>query len=138
MSISSVMGRFEGIGYTALRIVAGFLFSVHGMQKIFGWLSTKAGPEVGSQLWFEGLIELVCGVLVAVGLFTRGAAFLASGTMAVAYCQYHWKFAFADWKWLPSVNGGELAVVYCFVFLYIAAKGTGRAGLDGILFRRRE
>lgn len=135
MSHSSALGRFEGLGYAALRMVSGFLFSFHGMQKIFGWLSEKAGPEVGSQLWFGGLIELVCGVLVALGLFTRWAAFLASGTMAVAYFQYHWAFAFADWKWLPVVNKGELAVVYCFVFLYIALRGAGRAGLDGLLFR---
>jgi putative oxidoreductase len=136
MSHASGATRFEGLGYTALRIVAGFLFSFHGMQKVFGWLTEKAGPAVGSQLWFGGLIELVCGVLVAFGLFTRWAAFLASGTMAVAYFQYHWKFQFADWKWLPVVNGGELAVLYCSVFLYIAASASGRGGLDGVLFRR--
>jgi putative oxidoreductase len=137
MSHSSIASRFEAVGYAALRIVSGFLFSFHGMQKLFGWLTERAGPEVGTQLWFGGLIELVCGGLVALGLFTRWAALLASGTMAVAYFQFHWKFEFASWRWLPAVNGGELAVIYCFVFLYIALKGTGRAGLDRILWRAK-
>lgn len=137
MSISTVSSRLEGVGYAALRIVSGALFACHGMEKLFGWFTERAGPEVGTQLWFGGLIELVCGVLVAVGLFTRAAAFLASGTMAVAYFQFHWKLAFADWKWLPAVNGGELAVVYCFVFLYLALRGSGGAALDRVLFRGR-
>jgi putative oxidoreductase len=131
------LGRYEGPTYTALRIVAGGLFACHGMQKILGWFTTAAGPAVGSQIWVGGVIELVGGLLIAVGLFTCAAAFLASGTMAVAYAQFHWKLAFAHWKWLPIVNKGELAAVYSFLFLFIAARGAGPASLDRLLRRRR-
>jgi putative oxidoreductase len=122
--------RLEGLAYAALRIVAGAMFSCHGMQKILGWFAASARPAVGSQAWIGGLIELACGVLIALGLFTRPAAFLASGTMAVAYIQFHWKLAFAAWKWLPIINKGELAALYCFLFLFIAARGAGVAALD--------
>lgn len=124
------VSRFEPAAYAALRIVSGALFACHGAQKILGWLSTKAPPVVGSQLWFGGLIELIGGGLIALGLFTRCAAFVASGTMAVAYTQFHWKLVFANWRWLPIVNQGELAVVYCFVFLFIWLHGPGLASLD--------
>lgn len=122
--------RFEEPAYTALRIVAGVLFSLHGMQKILGWFTSKAQPAFASQLWLGGLIELCAGLLIAVGLFTRPAAFLSSGTMAVAYVQFHWKLQLADSHWLPIVNKGELAVVYCFLFLFIAARGPGPFALD--------
>jgi putative oxidoreductase len=117
--------RFEEPVYVALRVVSGLLFSMHGMQKLLGWLTSKPTPPIGSQLWVGGLIELLAGLLIAVGLFTRCAAFLASGTMAVAYIQFHWKLQIAGSQWLPIVNKGELAVVYCFVFLFIAARGPG-------------
>ena len=116
--------------YAALRIVAGILLAFHGLQKIFGVLSDFQ-PPVGSQLWIGGVIELVAGLLIAFGLLTVWAAFLASGTMAVAYAQFHWKFAF-DSAFFPVVNKGELAVVYTFVFLFIACKGAGIASLDGM------
>jgi putative oxidoreductase len=122
--------RFDGPAYAALRIVAGGMFCCHGMQKILGWLTTSPGPAVGSQTWVGGLIELVGGVLIALGLCTRPFAFLASGTMAVAYFQYHWKLQLAGFKWLPIMNKGELAALYCFVFLFIAARGSGPASLD--------
>jgi putative oxidoreductase len=122
--------RLESAAYAALRIVAGLLFSCHGMQKILGWFGTSARPPMGSQAWVGGIIELACGLLIALGLFTRPAAFLASGTMAVAYFQFHWKLAFAADRWLPIVNKGELAVVYCFLFLFIAARGAGAPSLD--------
>jgi putative oxidoreductase len=124
------LSRFEPGAYAALRIVAGSLFAFHGVQKILGWLSANAPPPFGSQLWFGGLIELVGGSLIALGLFTRCAAFVASGTMAVAYTQFHWKLALSDWQWLPIVNKGELAALYCFVFLFIWAHGPGAASLD--------
>lgn len=120
--------RTEAV-YAALRIVAGLLFSMHGMQKILGLL-TEQQPAVGSQLWIGGLIELVAGLLIAAGLLTVWAAFLASGTMAVAYFQFHWKFAF-DSNFFPIVNRGEMAVIYCFLFLYIACRGAGIASVDG-------
>jgi len=109
--------------YALLRIVSGFLFAFHGLQKIFGLL-TEQQPPMGSQLWFGGLIELVCGAAIMLGCFASPAAFLASGTMAVAYAQFHWKFQL-DSGFFPVVNKGELAVVYCFLFLYVAAKGSG-------------
>jgi putative oxidoreductase len=114
--------------YAAMRIITGLLFFFHGAQKVFGVLS-ESQPAVGSQLWIGGTIEVVAGLLIAVGLMTTVAAFLASGTMAVAYVQFHWKFAF-DSSFFPVVNRGELAVVYAFVFLYIACRGAGVASLD--------
>jgi putative oxidoreductase len=124
--------RVQSLAGAALRIVAGAMFACHGAQKILGvWSPPGHQPAVGSQLWFGGLIELVCGVLIALGLFTRPAALLASGTMAVAYFQFHWKLALNGWRFLPVVNGGELAVVYCFVFLVFALSGAGALSLDG-------
>ena len=114
--------------YAVTRIMAGFMFSMHGMQKVFGLL-TDQQPAIGSQLWIGGLIELVCGILILVGFQTRWAAFLASGTMAVAYFQFHWKFQF-DAAFFPAVNRGELAVLYCFVFLYMACRGGVKWCLD--------
>jgi len=124
------VSRFEPAAYAALRVVSGVLFAFHGVQKIFGWVTAKAPPAFGSQLWLGGIIELVGGALIALGLFTRHAAFLCSGTMAVAYTQFHWKLTLAGAQWLPIVNKGELAVVYCFVFLYIWTQGSGVASLD--------
>ena len=115
--------------YALLRVVAGFMFTFHGVQKIFGVLTDHASPAVGSQLWVGGLIELVCGALIAVGGLTRPAAFLASGTMAVAYAQFHWSFAF-DERFFPAVNRGELAALYAVVLLFIACKGSGPFALD--------
>jgi putative oxidoreductase len=128
---SLTAARLQPVAFAALRIVSGSLFAFHGVQKLFGWLSTKAPPALGSQLWLGGLIELVGGILIAVGLYTRQAAFLCSGTMAVAYVQFHWKLALLSWQWLPIVNKGELAVLYCFVFLFVFAHGPGIASLDG-------
>ena len=107
--------------YALLRIVTGFMFSFHGAQKILGILSDFQ-PAVGSQIWIGGVIELVAGLLVMVGLQTRWAAFLSSGQMAVAYFQFHWKFQSGP-NFFPAINKGELAVLYCFVFLYIACRG---------------
>jgi putative oxidoreductase len=129
MSFARALSRFEPTAYALLRIITGFLFLWHGTGKIFGFLGDKM--EVASQAWFGGVIELVCGVLVMIGLFTRYAAFLASGTMAVAYFQFHWKLKFADYAFLPLVNLGEAAVLYCFLFLYIAARGAGAFSIDG-------
>ncbi len=128
------IARMEPVAFAALRVVSGALFSFHGMQKLFGWPPGGHTVAIASQLGVGGVIELACGLLVAVGLFTRYAAVIASGTMAVAYFQFHWKLAFAQHAWLPIVNRGEPAVLYCFVFLFIAAHGAGIASLDA---RRR-
>jgi putative oxidoreductase len=116
--------RSEPYLYALLRIVAGALFAFHGVQKILG-AYTQFTPQIGTQLWVGGLIELVGGSLIALGVLTRPLAFLASGQMAVAYTQFHWKLAFADGMWLPAVNKGELAVIYAFLFLFFAARGNG-------------
>ena len=128
--LSRLLSPYTELTYAAMRIVVGLLFSFHGAQKVFGVLS-EYQPPVGSQLWIGGVIELVTGLLIAVGFLTAWAAFLASGTMAVAYIQFHWKFAF-DELILPTINEGELAVVYAFVFLYIACRGAGKLSIDGM------
>jgi putative oxidoreductase len=129
-SLTTRMRHFEEPVYAVLRAVAGVLFACHGMQKLFGWFSPPKQPEMWSQLWIGGVIELVAGLLIALGLFTRPAAFLASGTMAVAYFQFHWKLELADSMWAPIVNRGEMAVIYCFLFLLFAMRGAGPYSLD--------
>lgn len=114
------LGRYSEIAYTLLRVVAGLLFAVHGAQKLFGVLGGQKVP-LASLFGAAGVIELVGGLLIAIGLFTSWAAFLASGEMAVAYFMVHAKQGF----W-PVLNKGELAVIYCFLFLYIACRGGGR------------
>jgi putative oxidoreductase len=114
--------------YALLRIVTGFLFAFHGAQKILGVFS-QFQPPTWSQLWFGGIIELVCGLLVLLGVQTRAAAFLSSGTMAVAYIQYHWKFQLGA-QLFPAINKGELALLYSLVFLLIACRGGVKWRLD--------
>lgn len=122
------LAKYTDQAYALMRIVAGFMFSFHGAQKILGILSDFQ-PAIGSQLWFGGLIELICGLLVMVGLQTRFAAFLASGEMAVAYFQFHWKFRLGP-DFFPAINKGELAALYCFLFLFIACRGGAVWCLD--------
>ena len=120
----------QSFAYALLRIVAGFMLACHGAQKLFGWWGGAGHqPPMWTQVWFGGIIELVCGTLVALGLFTRPAALLCSGTMAVAYFQFHWKGAMGSGLF-PLANGGELAVMYCFVFLAILAHGPGMISFD--------
>jgi putative oxidoreductase len=121
--------KFSGHAYALMRIVFGALFAFHGMQKLFGVLSSNPAPAPWSQVWVGGIIEFVGGLLVMVGLQTRCAAFVCSGTMAVAYFQFHWKFRF-DSNFFPAINQGEMAVLYCFVFLYIACRGGVKWCLD--------
>ena len=111
-----------------LRIVTGLIFLEHGTQK---FLSFPAGDAAGSGLAFAnlgayaGIVELVCGLLIAVGLFTRAAAFLASGTMAVAYWYAHF-----PQNPFPVNNMGDAAILYCFVFLYLCFAGPGPWSID--------
>jgi putative oxidoreductase len=128
MALATTLRRLEEPVYAALRVIAGLSLATHGAQKLFGWFN-KA-PTEDPQLWVGGLIELVGGLLVGLGFFTRPAAFVVAGTMAVAYFQFHFKFDFAGWHWTPVVNKGELAVIYCFVFLLFAARGAGPYSLD--------
>ena len=120
--------RYSDHTYALLRIVSGFMFAFHGVQKVLGVL-TDHQPPVGSQIWIGGVIELLGGFAIMLGFRTRWAAFLSSGTMAVAYSQFHWKFQFGE-AFFPVVNKGELAALYCFVFLFIACKGTGMWGVE--------
>jgi putative oxidoreductase len=114
----------EGYAYSALRIVAGLLFLFHGLQKLFGMYGGQVVP-LGSMHWFAGVIELGGGLLIMVGLFTSIVAFICSGEMAAAYFISHFPNAF----W-PIQNRGELAALYCFVFLFIAARGAGPLSID--------
>jgi putative oxidoreductase len=120
--------KYADYAYALLRIMTGFMFSFHGTQKILGVLS-EFRPPAGSQLWFGGIIELLGGLAVMLGLKTRAAAFLCSGTMAVAYFQFHWKFQIGA-NLFPAINKGELAALYSFVFLYIACRGGVKWSLD--------
>ena len=123
--------KLEPIAYAALRIVTGLMFAVHGMQKLFGWPpADHPPPPQFSQVWIGGVLELVGGVLVAIGLFTPWAAFVLSGMMAVAYFQFHWKGETDGLKWMPIINKGETAVLYCFIFLFIAGRGGGPYSVD--------
>jgi putative oxidoreductase len=117
---------YEPQTYALLRIVTGFLFLWHGMQKLFGFPGEMPPGVPAFIIWIAGPIELVGGILVMIGLFTRSAAFLASGLMAFAYWMGHGTKAL-----LPVVNQGELAVIYCFAFLFIAARGAGIWSLEG-------
>jgi putative oxidoreductase len=122
------LARYSDHAYALLRIVSGFMFSVHGAQKVLGVLAGMQ-PPVGSQLWIGGVIELLGGLAIMLGLRTRWAAFVCSGEMAVAYFQFHWKFQMGT-AFFPAVNKGELAVLYCFVFLFIACRGAVKWGMD--------
>ena len=122
------LAKYESQAYALMRIVAGFMFLFHGAQKVLGMLA-EMQPAIGSQLWIGGVIELVGGLAIMLGLGTRWAAFICSGEMAVAYFQFHWKFQMGP-AFFPGVNKGELAVLYCFVFLLIACKGAGIWSLD--------
>ena len=126
--MQSFLGRYETAFFTLLRIVAGFLFALHGAQKLFGFLGERADLSNPTML-IAGIIEFGGGTLIALGLLTSIAAFLASGEMAVAYFMVHAKSSF-----FPTVNKGELAVLYCFLFLFIAAHGAGPISLDATLF----
>ncbi|MDR3532215.1 MAG: DoxX family protein [Rhodopila sp.] len=109
-----------------LRIVTGLQFLEHGTQKFFSF-PTRAGamPELVSLLGVQGCLELVGGVLIVMGLFTRPVAFILAGDMAVAYFMSHFPKSF-----FPAVNGGDAAVLFCFVFLYVAAAGGGVWSVD--------
>jgi putative oxidoreductase len=125
---SPIPANLAPYALAALRIMAALLFLAHGTQKFFAFPAAHpmGVPGTFTLLWFAGAIELVGGILVAIGLFTRPAAFVMSGMSAVAYFYAHAPRAF-----YPLLNAGELAVLYCFVFLYIAAAGPGRFSLDG-------
>jgi putative oxidoreductase len=120
-----LMKSFNAQTYALMRIVAGFLFLWHGTQKLFGFPTPMPMEAPAFIIYIAGPIELIGGVLVMIGLFTRWAAFLCSGLMAAAYWMAHGTKAL-----FPLVNGGELAALYCFVFLFISAQGSGIWSVD--------
>lgn len=122
------LGKYSDLLYGVMRIVVGVLFACHGAQKLFGMLGGQQ-QALGSLMGLAGVIEFFGGLLIALGIFTSWAAFISSGEMAVGYFMGHtaW-FTFPNGFW-PIQNQGELAVLYCFVFLYIASRGGGKLAL---------
>jgi putative oxidoreductase len=130
MSQSTDLSRYQPYLLAALRIVAGVLFLSHGLAKLVGFPVAPPGIQPLTSLFgIGGVIETVTGILIILGLFTRAAAFVAAGQMAVAYWMFH-----APQNLYPAANGGDAAILFCFVFLYIVAAGPGAFSLEG-LFR---
>jgi len=123
------LNRFVDPVFCLLRLIVGLLFACHGGQKLLGFPPGGHGAGEGLML-FGAWLEIVCGFLVAFGLLTRVAAFLAAGEMAVAYFMVHAKGGF-----FPIINHGEAAVLYCWIFLFIFFHGPGSLSLDRLLFR---
>ena len=119
------------VTYFLLRVVAGFLFAQLGSVTLFGWFGGmpegQPAPEMFSQIWIGKVLELVGGLMILLGLFVRPVAFILSGEMAVAY----WQFHAPNGTW-PHQNDGMSAVIFCFVFLYMAARGAGAWSLDAL------
>ncbi|HEX9405830.1 MAG TPA: DoxX family protein [Thermoanaerobaculia bacterium] len=137
----TVIGRFAPQAFAIMRIVIGVLWALHGVQILFGVPPMKgmSGPLPPIVL-AAGVIELVGGLLVSIGLATGITAFIASGTMAVAYFAGHLGPAMSKgtpFGWHPITNQGELAIVYCFIFLFIAAHGAGGWSIDSVIRGRR-
>ena len=126
-----IPARYAPYLFAILRIMAGLMFLMHGTAKLFSWPNGRGPVDLASRAGIAGLIEVICGILVVIGLFTSVAAFLCSGLMAFAYFLGHASNGF----W-PIVNKGELAAVYCFLFLFMAAYGPGAWSMDGRVRRR--
>ena len=126
-----VLGKYSSCLYATLRIIAGLMFAFHGSQKLLAWPGGSAAVPLASQMGLAGLIELIGGLLIAFGFLTTYAAFIASGEMAAAYFKAH-----APQGALPLLNRGELAVLYCFLFLYIAAQGAGGWSVDAMMRKK--
>jgi len=125
--------RYAPQALSLLRIVAALLFLLHGTSKLLGLPASEMPmPPTGSLLWIGGVLELVGGLMLLFGILSRPVAFVLAGEMAVAYWMFH-----APQSTFPSVNGGDAAILFCFVFLYIAAAGPGPWSADASLGRRR-
>jgi|SRR5215213_2075947 len=124
------LGRYEPYFYALLRIVSGFMFLLHGTQKLFAFPPPAQAMPGGTFITVTGVLELVLGLLIMVGFLGGYAGFLASGMMAIAYFMAHQPNGA-----LPIQNGGELAVLYCFIFLYIASRGSGALSVDAAMRR---
>lgn len=131
MSESS-LSRYAPTVRSVLRIVAALIFMAHGTQKILGFPASDMNPAAMSLPWIAGIMELVGGALLVLGLFSRPVAFLLSGLMAFAYWLAH-----APQSPFPVLNGGDAAILYCFIFLYIFVAGPGPISLDAMFRNRR-
>jgi putative oxidoreductase len=127
MSMAKFMAPYEKYTYAALRIVAGLLFFFHGAQKLLNWPLPATPDMVPFVIYVAGPIELLGGILVMIGLMTRWAAFISSGLMAGAYWMAH-----APHSLYPIINKGDFAIMFCFAFLYIAARGPGIWSVDAM------
>jgi len=125
------LGKYSPYVYALLRIMSGLMFAMHGSQKLFGIPGNRPPMDLPPLLKVAGVIELVGGLMTALGLLAGYAAFIASGQMAVAFFKQHFKTEAP----LPILNQGELAVLYCFLFLYIASQGSGTWSLDKLIHR---
>ena len=125
--------RYYDLTLAALRIVAGFLFMTHGGQKLFAWFGADNAFTAWWPVGVAGVLEFFGGAAIALGLFTRYVAFVVAGEMAVAYFWRHVGGSGAFWPW---ANRGELAALYCFVWLFVWASGGGRWQLEGLLRQR--
>jgi putative oxidoreductase len=125
--------RYSDPVYCLMRLIVGLLFACHGGQKILSYPPVAKAMQLDTLGTVGGYIELICGFLIAFGLLTSLAAFIASGMMAVAYFKVHMPGGF-----YPIINHGEAAVMYCFVFLYIFFYGGGRFSLDALIFKRTD
>jgi putative oxidoreductase len=127
------MSKYEAQVYAILRIVAGFLFIWYGSMKLFNFPALPDGVVMPAFIvWIAGPIEFFGGILMMLGLFTQPVAFLASGLMAFAYWMGHGTQAL-----LPIVNKGDIAVLFCFLFLFISTKGSGMWSIDSVIARKR-
>jgi len=136
MEIPSVLveklSSFRSSALGLLRIVSALIFFAHGTQKILGFPASDKSPEMFSLSWTAGMLELVGGFLLIIGLFSRPVAFVLSGLMAFAYWMAH-----APRSIYPILNGGDAAILYCFIFLYIVFAGPGRWSIDAMTGRER-